>query len=129
MILVGMVVLVWVGAGLGMYHMADLYHRLGLGRWTMLVALANPGLVTASGLLLSDVLAWGLAMAGLASFVRRDTVLAILSFSLAALTRETMLLIPLGIALYLLTQRKYWTAFALAFLSAAPFTPIAFGLP
>lgn len=71
--------------------------------WVVLYAL-NPGFLLALPLDLSDGLALGLCTAGLAAFLARKDGLSVFLLGLSVLTRETMVTVPFGLALWLVTR-------------------------
>lgn len=70
----------------------------GAPRWLPLAVGLSPGVGVACALSLADALATGLALAAVAAAVRRRWAWMLVALVAAALTRETLLLVALGLA-------------------------------
>lgn len=96
-----------IGAiGVGTYLTARLAEEIGLSYWFGLAFVLNPGVwaeLNAGG---SGAIAWALAVGGLLAFQRERHTGAMALFALAALSREAMVLIPLGLAAWLWRRRE-----------------------
>jgi len=66
-------------------------------RWLPVAAALSPAVITSLTLSLSDALGAGLGLAAVAAATRRRWALAVLAATLAALTRETFLIVALGL--------------------------------
>jgi hypothetical protein len=66
-------------------------------RWLPVAAALSPAVITSLTLSLSDALGAGLGLAAVAAAGRRRWALAVLAATLAALTRETFLIVALGL--------------------------------
>jgi hypothetical protein len=118
--LYGLIVWSCIGAGLIGLATADLCYQWRLDRWTLILSLSNLGILQSAALLTSDVLATGLALTGLALWIRRWELTAIVFLCLAALARETSLLFAWSIALVAWQERRLGRALAVAILPALP---------
>ena len=90
-------------------------------RWYALTYGLYIGLLMPVRLDLTEPLAYMLAQAGVLAFSRQRLRLSALWFALAALARETTLLFPLAYSFYLLSVRRWKTAFEWGGAIAAPF--------
>ncbi len=108
-----MVVLTVLGAGLLTGALALLFDRRGVAPALALPVLVIPGVWASFPFLMSETLAAGLALAGLAAWeraeatedTRREAIAGVL-FAIAVLTRETMIFIPAGLALAQLLRTR-----------------------
>lgn len=116
----GLILWAAIGAGLVTVAMVDLCQTWRLPRWTALLALANPGLLLSAFVLSPDALALGLALAGMALWVRDRHTPAIVLLALAALTRETYILISVGLAAWSCHEKQTRAALAGAVLPLVP---------
>ncbi len=90
---------VWLG--LGTWATAELGRQLEISPWWGLAFGLNPGMLSELVIDGSGLMAWGLGVAGLLAVTRRRHGKAVLCFAGAALAREAMVLVALGVALYL----------------------------
>lgn len=102
----GLAVTSALGMGLAAASSAALAAAVGASRWSVLGVVANPAMWLATWLLTSDALAAGLGLAGLAAWLRRRPLLAVLLFAAAGLTKDQYLLLPLVIAAHELWHRR-----------------------
>ncbi len=98
-----------------------LLRREGVSRWYALTYGLTLGTFGAVRLSLPEPLAYALALAGLLLFLRQRWLWSALPFALAALTRETTLLIPAACGLYLLANRRWREAISFGLLTLLPF--------
>jgi hypothetical protein len=119
-VLWGLIVWSAVGAGLLLVGTADLCFHLGLQRWTVLLTLFNVGVLYSAVTLTTDILAAGLAIAGVSLWVRNRTTAAMALFALAALSREVSLLVPWSLALVAWLERVRFRAVFVAMLPTIP---------
>lgn len=106
--LYGLIFLAAVGFGLGVAATTDLGWRLGAGHWSIVAGLVNVGVLSGVLHLTSDPLAFGLAMAGAALWLRDRRSWSLLAFVLAAWSKEVYLLVPLGLAVWELWSGRRW---------------------
>jgi hypothetical protein len=104
--LAGMIVLAIAGMGLGAAALADLAFQWHLTPRVVLIALMNPGALISLWLLVADPLAMGLALVAIALAFRRQTVWALVACTLAALTKETYLLVAWSLSGWLWRQHR-----------------------
>jgi hypothetical protein len=109
-----------IGAGLIAAASASLSASWELPGSVLLLALLNPGTYLSAQVLTNDVLATGLALSGLALWVRGREFAAVLLLAAAVLTRETSILVSLSLALTVARQRGIRAALALALAAALP---------
>ncbi|MCU1451913.1 MAG: rane protein of unknown function [Acidimicrobiales bacterium] len=83
------------GVALGAWALSGLD---GAPRWLPLSLAVMPVVITSLTLSLSDALATGLALAGVLAVQRRRWAVALAALTLAVLTRETFVLVALGLA-------------------------------
>jgi hypothetical protein len=121
----GLAVTSALGMGLAAASSASLSAAVGASRWSILGVVANPAMWLATWLLTSDALAAGLGLAGLAAWLRRRPLLAVLLFAAAGLTKDQYLLLPLVIAAHELWYRRPARA---AFLASSALPTVAWGL-
>jgi hypothetical protein len=93
----------------------------GMSRWYALVYALSIGIFGSVRLSLSEPLAYALALGGILLANRSRWWLAAGLFALAALAKETTLLIPAGYGLYLLSRRAVPTALLFGGISLLPF--------
>ena len=93
----------------------------GVSRWYALGYGLTLGTFGAVRLSLPEPLAYALALAGLWLFTRDKWLWSAVLFALAALARETTLLIPAALGLYWLTQRRWKTAIPFGLITLVPF--------
>jgi hypothetical protein len=96
--LVGLMVWSIVGMGLATAAIADLGAARGTRPWVVAGVLANPGVWLSVQLLTPDVLALGLALGGVALWLRDYRVAGVAALALAALTKDQYLLVAAGLA-------------------------------
>jgi hypothetical protein len=111
--LVNPALLVWaaIGGGLAAGGVAALLLERGCKKPELaLLALILPGALLATSWLGPECLGLGLVALGLVWFERGPPIsaAAIALFSVAALSRESMLLVPAGLGLWLLVMRRDW---------------------
>lgn len=87
-------------------------------RWLPVAAALSPAVITSLTLSLSDALGSGLALAAIAAATRRRWALAVLAATAAALTRETFLIVAVGL-LFTPGMPRMWRAASLAVPAAA----------
>ncbi|NNF10564.1 MAG: hypothetical protein HKN74_09790 [Acidimicrobiia bacterium] len=96
-----------LAVGAGTYVTARLAEELGLSAWFGLAFVANPGVfaeINAGG---SGAIAWALAVAGILAYLRGRLGAAAAWLAAAALAREAMLLVALGLTVcYWLSRRR-----------------------
>jgi hypothetical protein len=109
-----------IGAGLIAAASASLSASWELPGSVLLLALLNPGTYLSAQVLTNDVLATGLALSGLALWLRGREFAAVLLLAAAVLTRETSVLVSLSLALAVARQRGIRAAVALALATALP---------
>jgi hypothetical protein len=142
--LAGLVILAALGIGLATAAVGSLSVRLGIGRWVVVGVLANPGVWLTVLLLTPDALALGLALSGVLLWWDRRYTWAIVVLALAALTKETYLLVAFSLAgwTWFRHERKraialilgataplaLWTAWTLATIEHGPFAGGNFAL-
>lgn len=102
-----MLILNLLAVGGGTYATARLADELGLSPWFGVAFVANPGVfaeINAGG---SGAIAWALAVAGILAYVRGRLGAAAAWLAAAALAREAMLLVALGLTVcYWLSRRR-----------------------
>jgi hypothetical protein len=104
--LTGMIILVVLGMGLATAAAADLAWQLRLRGGAAFLAAFNIGALISAMILTADALALGLAMSGIALSMRRRFAVAILAFSLSALTKEIYVIVPLSVAAWQTSERR-----------------------
>lgn len=95
-----------LGLGVGTWLTARLALALGTSPWFGLGFLLNPGILVASSINTADVFAMIFFVAAALTLLREKVGWAAVFLTLAALSRETMLLAAVGAALYLWLSRK-----------------------
>jgi hypothetical protein len=93
----------------------------GVSRWYALAYGLTIGTFGSARLSLPEPLAYALALGGLWLFLRERWLWSATLFALAALARETTLLIPAACGLYLLQQRKWRVAIPFGLIILVPF--------
>jgi hypothetical protein len=119
-VVLGLVFWSMLGGGLIAAATAELCWQWRLSSTVLVLALLNPGVYLAAQVLTADILATGLALTGLVLWQYRRHTLAALMFAAAVLTRETSVLVSLGLALSLLEQRRPRSAALLTLTSILP---------
>ena len=97
-VLVGLMLVAAFGVGLGTASVAELAKMFGVRPWVTLGVLANPGVWMSVELLTSEALALGLSLIGVAFWLKRLRAWSIVALTLAVLTKEQYVLVPLAIA-------------------------------
>lgn len=108
-----------LGAGTAILEQLLIEH--GASRWYALAYGLTIGTFGAMRLSLPEPMAYALALGGIWLFTREKWTWSALAFALAALARETTLLIPFACGLYLLQQRKLRVALPFGLITLAPF--------
>jgi hypothetical protein len=108
------------GAGLAIAGIARLLADRGVPVWYALLLLLFPGTYMALSYCGPEPLGLGLVAWGLVRWTRNQPASAIALFALAGLCRETLLLVPAGLALAALWDRRTRATIALA-ASALPY--------
>jgi hypothetical protein len=115
----------WLAAGLGTFFVASWLEARGVSRWYALLYGLFPGIFVGVQRDLTEPLAYALVALGVLLFDdgrRSRLVAAGVAFGFAALARQTTLLFPLGLALWLAFSGAGWRkALALVALSAGPY--------
>jgi hypothetical protein len=93
----------------------------GVSRWYALAYGLTIGTFGSARLSLPEPLAYALALGGIWLFLRERWLWSAVLFALAALARETTLLIPMACGLYLLQQRKLRVAIPFGLMTLIPF--------
>ncbi len=93
----------------------------GVSRWYALVYGLSIGIFGSVRLSLSEPLAYGLVLGGVLLAQREKWLWSALIFALAALAKETTLLVPAGYGLYLLYKRQFSTATIFGVMTLLPF--------
>jgi hypothetical protein len=96
--LAGLMLWTVIGMGLSTAALADLGNAMGTRPWVVAGVLANPGVWLSVQLLTPDVLALGLALTGIALWLRNRRGLAVLALTLAVLSKDQYLIVALGLA-------------------------------
>ena len=110
------------GMSLMTIGIADLAYKFDLPGGSVFLAVANLGAIVSVMLLTPDVIALGLSLVGVSLVVRRRIRWALAVLAMAALTKETYLLVPLALAAWHWRQHDRRLAIALA---AVPTLPLA----
>lgn len=108
------------GFGLATAFTADLCFRWDISRITIFAATLNLGLIKSLDILVSDPLAMGLGMAGVALWYRGWSVLAIILLALSVLAKEYYVLFAAALALSCLGERRFREASLVAVLPVVP---------
>jgi hypothetical protein len=109
-----------IGAGMLMAATADLGFLWKAGWWVLPAVLFNLGMWFSGILLTSDNLALGLAVCGVALWERKQTATSLVALALSALARETLILVPLALALATWIDGHRKTAVAIAAAATVP---------
>lgn len=110
-----------VSLAVGTALMETLLVEHNISRWYALVYALSIGIFASVRLSLSEPLAYTLALGGILLANRSRWLLAAGLFALAALAKETTLLIPAGYGLYLLSRRALPTALLFGVVTLLPF--------
>jgi hypothetical protein len=116
-----------LAVGAGTLAGALLLRRHGLSPWYAALFGVYPGLFLAVTRDLAEPLAYALAASALLALDRRRLPLAVALFALGGLARETTLLFPLALAVWLAFGRRFREAAALA-ASVLPYLALRAGL-
>lgn len=110
-----------VSLAAGTAILENLLVQHGVSRWFALAYGLTIGTFGAVRLSLPEPLAYALALGGIWLITRDKWLWSAVLFALAALARETTLLIPAAYGLYLLTQRSWKIAIPFGLITLAPF--------
>lgn len=99
----------------------ELLVRARVSRWYALSYGLFPGVFMAVRLSTTEALAYGLVIGAIRLAARERLRTAALLLALAALAKETTLLCAAGVALHLLSQRRWRSAVLLSVIAGAPF--------
>lgn len=117
----GLIVVNILGMAVGTVYSGLVATRMGLSNWFGLAFLVNPGMIVDLGIDGAGVVAMAAMMAGVYYFLAGDLVPAAISLSVAALSRETMLIAAVGLAAF------YWYKNRrVAWVLAMPWIAVAF---
>jgi hypothetical protein len=116
-----------IALGAGTFAVALLLKGRGLSPWYALLFGLYPGLYVAVSHDLAEPIAYAFAAAGLLAFERRHVGTAAFTFAVAGLTRETTLLFPATLALWLVVRRRTRDAAILA-AAVVPYLGLRVGL-
>ena len=117
-----------LAVGAGTFAVATLLRRLGLSPWYGALYGLYPGLFVGVSHDLSEPLAYAFAAFALLAFERRRVPLAAVLFALAGLTRESTLLFPVALALWLAIGRRRFRDAAMLAASVLPYLALRVGL-
>lgn len=120
MLLASLIVVASLGFALATASAADLASLLGLRRWVVIGVLGNLGAGLSVELLTPDALALGLALTGVALYVRGRLSPSAIAFALAALTKEQYLLFAFSTVLWAVVNHRRRDAGVLIAASVAP---------
>ncbi len=111
----------WAAIGMGLATAAavDVGARLGIGPLAALAVLANPGMWFSVQLLTADALAFGLALCGVAMFMRRSPW-APAVVAVAVLAKDQYLLIAVALAGLCIARGERMRGLRLGLVSVAP---------
>lgn len=106
----GLIVVNVVALGVGTAYTSLIAQRMGLSPWFGLAFTLNPGIFIALAIDSAEIVAAAGLMAGIYHTMRREVLAAAVALTVAALSRETMLIGAAGLALYLVkeTRRVPW---------------------
>jgi hypothetical protein len=96
--LAALIALTALGIGLATVATADLAYQWSVSSGAAIAAMVNGSAFIASGLLTSEPFALGLALTGVALFLRQQRSLGAIALAAAGLTKETYALVPLALA-------------------------------
>ncbi|MEO5897263.1 MAG: hypothetical protein ABIS06_16350 [Vicinamibacterales bacterium] len=125
----------WSVAGMALMALAvaDLAFTVKARGGAVMLAIVNLGALASVMLLTADVLALGLALVGVSLFLRRRLGGALFALTLAALTKEAYLLVPLALGLWQWRSHHRSTAIAFMLVPALPLLGwsvwVWFGIP
>jgi hypothetical protein len=105
-----LIALTALGIGLATVATADLAFQWNVKSGTAFAAMMNASAFIASGLLTSEPFALGLALTGIALFLRGRRTFAAVAFAAAGLTKETYALVPLAFAAWSWRNQKATSA-------------------
>lgn len=98
-----------------------LLQEKGYSRWYALTYGLSVGIFVSVRLSLTEPLAYGLAIAGIALFHHKKLYWSAAVFALAMLTKETVVFFPMGYTLYLFYQKRWTEGFTFGAISITPF--------
>lgn len=101
LLLVALTTLTTAGFAIATAAASSVALNLKLQRWAPLAVLLNLGLWLGLQLTTTDAFAFGMGMAGVALFIRGRDIPAIASLAAACLTKETYILMVIGVAAFL----------------------------
>jgi hypothetical protein len=110
-----------VSLAAGTALMERLLEQYGVSHWYALAYGLTAGTFGAVRLSLPEPLAYALALGGIALALRERPTLSAACFALAALAKETTLVLAAGYGLYLLYQRRWRDAAVFAMITLVPF--------
>ena len=113
------------GVGIGTLALALLLRGRGLSPWYAAMFGLYPGLFFAVWRGLAEPLAYGLCALGLLAFERRHLLGSVAVFSFAGLTRETTLLFPLALAVWIAVRGRRLREAGLLAASVLPYLALA----
>jgi hypothetical protein len=96
----GLLIVNVIAVALGTWVIAKVALELGISAWYGLAFTLNPGVLYEVSLDGAGVVAWALAAAGILAVMKGREGVAVLVFTAAVLTREVMLVVPVGILAY-----------------------------
>jgi hypothetical protein len=102
----GLWVLNVAALGIGTWLTALLAREIGLSQWFGLAFLFNPGIIVSSVIDTAEVLALTFMVAGALFVLRGRTGLAVTFLTLAALSRETMIVASIGAIVYIWQKKR-----------------------
>jgi hypothetical protein len=106
---------------MGTYFTERLLASQGMSRWYAMAYGLYGGLIAGLRLDLTEPVAYGLLQGGIWAWMERRRSLALPSFALAALTKETTLIAVAGLLLYLLFNRRWHDGLQLGLGAVLPF--------
>lgn len=98
--LTALIALTALGIGLATVATADLSFQWNVKSGAAIAAMLNGSIFIASGLLTTEPFALGLALTGVALFLRQRRILGAAALAAAGLTKETYALVPLALAVW-----------------------------
>jgi hypothetical protein len=118
--LFGMILCTVIGMALTVIAIADLAYQFDAPGGSVFLGALNLGAIVSVMLVTVDVLALGLSLIAVALLVRQRFSWAVLAFALATLTKETYLLVPIGLAGWQWRQQRIVRTAVLLFAPALP---------
>lgn len=98
--LYGLMAVTALSFGLSVAATASVARELGVGTWSPVVGFLNVGVLGGVLHLTSDVMAFGLAMLGLALWLRDHRAWAVIAFVLAVWSKEVYALVPIALFIF-----------------------------